>query len=59
MACLRFTKKNANYARKEKKPISECSLNGIKNNRLHYKCKERGDESYESINGLNKKFSNT
>ena len=37
----------------------ECSFNGIKNNRLHYKCEECGDESYESINGLNKKFPNT
>ena len=44
---------------KERKIISECNFNGIKNNRLHYKCKECGDESYEPINGLNKKFPNT
>ena len=48
-----------NHARKEKKIISECSFNGIKNCRLHYKCKECNDESYTSINGINKKFPNT
>ena len=32
---------------------------GLKKNRLHYKCKECNDESYKSVNGLNKKFPNT
>ena len=31
----------------------------LKINRLHYKCKECGYESYESINELNKKFFKT
>ena len=39
--------------------MTECNLIGLKNNRLHYKCKECNDESYKSINGLNKKFPNT
>ena len=39
--------------------MSECNFIGLKNNRLHYKCKECNDESYKSINGLNKKFPNT
>ena len=39
--------------------MSECILIGLKNNRLHYKCKECSDESYKSINRLNKKFPNT
>ena len=37
----------------------ECRLIGLKNNELYYKCKECNDESYKSINGLNKKFPNT
>ena len=41
---------------KKKKIMSECILIGLKNKRLHYKCKECSDESYKSINGLNKKF---
>ena len=53
--CLRFTKNNANHAKKEKKIMSECSFIGLKNNRLPYKCKECNDESYKSINGLKKK----
>ena len=32
-------KKNANHAKKEKNIISECKVIGLKNNRLHYKCK--------------------
>ena len=59
MTCLIFIKKNVNHARKEKKTISECNFNDIKNNRLHYKCKECSDGSHKSINGLNKKFLNT
>ena len=43
----------------KKKIILECSFNGIKNNRLHYKWKECSDESYKSINELNKKIFNT
>ena len=39
--------------------MSECKFIGIKNNRLHYKCKECSYESYKSITGLIKKFSNT
>ena len=44
---------------RKKKIMSECILIGLKNNRLHYKCKECNDESYKSINGLNKRFPNT
>ena len=39
--------------------MSECILIGVKNNRLHHKCKECNDESYKSITELIKKFSNT
>ena len=39
--------------------MSECVLIGLKNNELYYKCKECNDESYKSINGLNKNFSDT
>ena len=39
--------------------MSECILIGLKNNRLHYKCKECNDESYKSVNELIKKFPNT
>ena len=39
--------------------MSECRLIGLKNNELYYKCKEYNDESYKSINELNKKFPNT
>ena len=39
--------------------MSECIPIGLKNNRLHYKCKECNDESDKSINGLNKSFPNT
>ena len=38
--------------------MSECILIGLRNNRLHYKYKECNNESYKSINGLNKKFPN-
>ena len=41
---------------KERKIMSECRLVGLTNNDLYYKCKECNDESYKSINGLNKKF---
>ena len=57
ITCLRFTKKNANHTKK-KKIMLECSLIGLKNNRLHYKCKECNNESYKSINELTKKFPN-
>ena len=52
-------KKECKSCKKRKKIMSECSLIGLKNNRLHYKYKECNDESYKSINGLNKKFPNT
>ena len=39
--------------------MSECRLIGLKNNELYYKCKEYNDESYKSINELNKTFPNT
>ena len=44
--------------RKKKKIMSECILIGLKNNRLYYECKECNNESYKSINGLNKKLPN-
>ena len=44
---------------KEGKIMSECGLVGLENNGLYYECKECNDESYKSINGLNKKFLNT
>ena len=56
---LRFTKENVNYTKKEKKTMSEYRLIRLKNNELYCKCKECNDESYESINGLNKRFPNT
>ena len=59
ITCPRFTKKNANHVKKEKKIKSEFNFIGLKNNRLHSKCKECNNESYKSINGLNKKFPNT
>ena len=43
---------------KERKIMSECRLIDLKNNELYYKCKECNDESYKSINGLNKSFPN-
>ena len=54
---MRFIKKIAKLVWKEKKIISECRHIGLKNNKLHYRCKECNDESYKSINGLIKKFS--
>ena len=36
--------------------MSEYRLIGLKINELYYKCKECNDESYKSINGLDKKF---
>ena len=45
--------------RKKKKIMSEYTFIDLKNNRFHYKFKECNDESYKSINGLNKKFPNT
>ena len=52
-------KKECQSCKERKKIMSEYILIGLKNNRLHYKCKECNDESYKSINGLNKKFPNT
>ena len=52
-------KKECKSCRERKKITSGCNFIGIKNNRLHYKCKECSDESYKSINGLIKKFPNT
>ena len=59
ITCLKFTKKECKSCKERKKIISECNLVGIKNNRLHYKCKECNDETFKSINELNKKFPNT
>ena len=42
-----------------KKECKSCNFTGIKNNILHYKCKECNDESFKPINGLIKKFPNT
>ena len=42
--------------KKKKKP--ECNFIGIKNNRLHQKCKECNNDSYKTINELIKKFPN-
>ena len=39
--------------------MSECGLIGLKNNELYYKRKECNEESYKSINELNKNFLNT
>ena len=58
ITCLKFTKNNANYAKK-RKVTSECRLTGLKNNEVYYKCKECNNKSYESINRLIKKFPNT
>ena len=44
---------------RKKKIMSECNFIGLKNNRLHYKCKRGNDKSFKSINILNKKFPNT
>ena len=44
---------------KERKIMWECKLISLKNNKLYYKYKEFNDESYKSINGLNKNFPNT
>ena len=40
----------------ETKIKSECGFIGLKNDRLHYKCKECGKKCTKSINGLVKKF---
>ena len=55
---LGFIKKNVNHAKK-RKIMSECRPIDLKNNELYYKCKECNDETYKSINGLNKIFPNT
>ena len=39
--------------------MPECRLIGLKINELYYKCKQCNDESYKSINRLNKRFPNT
>ena len=51
-------KKECKSCKERKKIMSECNFIGLKNNRLHYKCKECNNESFKSINGLNKKFPN-
>ena len=38
---------------------SECESIGLKNNRLHYKCKECNETSAKSINDLTEKFPTT
>ena len=52
-------KKECELCKERKKIISECRLIDLKNNELYYKYKECNDESYKSINGLNKNFPNT
>ena len=52
-------KKERESCKERKKIMSECRLIGLENNELYYKCKECNDESYKSMNGLNKKFPNT
>ena len=52
-------KKECKLCKERKKIMSQCILIGLKNNRLHYKCKECNDRSYKSINGLIKKFLKT
>ena len=51
--------KECKSCKERKKVASECRLIGLKNNKFYYECKECNDESYKSINGLNKKFPNT
>ena len=51
--------KQCKACKERKKIMSECNFIGLKNNRLHYNCKECNDQSYKSINRLNKKFPNT
>ena len=43
----------------KKKIRSECEFNGLKGNRLKYKCKECNDISTKSINELTEKFPRT
>ena len=38
--------------------MSVCRLVVLRNNELYYECKECSDESYKSINELNKNFPN-
>ena len=38
---------------------AECNFIGLKNNRLHYRCKECKKICYKSTNGLIKKFPRT
>ena len=52
-------KKECELSKERKKIMLECRLIDLKNKELCYKCKECNDESYISINRLNKKFPNT
>ena len=52
-------KKECKSCKERTKIMLECNFIGLKNNRLHYKCKKCNDESCKSINGLNEKFPNT
>ena len=52
-------KKECKSCEERKTIMSGCNFIGLKNNRLHYECKECNDESFKSINGLTKKFPNT
>ena len=51
MTCLRFAKKNANYAKKERKSCQNVFL-------LVLKIIDYNDESFKPINGLIKRFPN-
>ena len=64
LSCLvdnvsKIYRKECKLCKERKKITSKCIFIGLKNNGLHYKCKECNDESDKSINGLNKKFPNT
>ena len=50
-------KKECKPCKERKETISECNFNGIKNNKLHYKCKECNDESYKINDWINRKVS--
>ena len=51
-------KKECDRCKERKKIKSVCDFIGIKNNKLHYKCKECKKGQVKPINGLIKKFPN-
>ena len=59
ITCLKFTKKECeSCTHKKKKVMSECRFIDLENIELYYEWKECNDESFKSINELNKKFPN-